>query len=360
MKKPVPGLHALAACTLCMTAATTAAAPGGDAEIFAEKLTDETRYAGVFPDKVKTIVCISPASYPGNPSHRRAVALLKKAGYKVKIMPHAFEEAEPGKTGAPLAHRLEDLQQDVLARRGQEALDELRALQDRIRSRVVDFAKDQEADMILCIRGGRGCEELLAHLDWSKLSPRPDLYVQGYSDVTLLTAALRGKGFGHPVAGPMAGSMSGLRAPYIRAMKEMYHGKRVGPFKLKALVPGDCAGLPLSGLLERLTRVSRADYRPDTAGRIIFIEVVGSKPALIREHLQELVDRKFFAGAAGVVFCQFIRSGEKAEIDAVLKEFAPKFGVPVYTGFPFGHSPDCCTIDFRRKAVIENGKLVFP
>ena len=43
-----------------------------------------------------------------------------------------------------LALRLEDLQQDVLARRGQEALDELRALQDRIRSRVVDFAKDQE------------------------------------------------------------------------------------------------------------------------------------------------------------------------------------------------------------------------
>ena len=333
MKKTVPGLHALAACTLCMTAATTAAAPGGDAEIFAEKLTDETRYAGVFPDKVKTIVCISPASYPGNPSHRRGVALLKKAGYKVKIMPHAFEEPEPGKTGAPLAHRLEDF-----------------------------YAawNDPEADMILCIRGGRGCEELLANLDWSKLSPRPDLYVQGYSDVTLLTAALLGKGFGHPVAGPMAGSMSGLRAPYIREMKAMYHGKSVGPFELTALVPGDCTGLPLSGLLERLTRVSRANYRPDTAGRIIFIEVVGSKPELIREHLQELVDRKFFAGAAGVVFCHFIRSGEKAEIDAVLREFAPKFGVPVYTGFPFGHSPDCCTIDFRRKAVIENGKLVFP
>lgn len=43
-----------------------------------------------------------------------------------------------------LTRRLEDLQKDVLARRGQEALDELRALQDRIRSRVVDFAKDQE------------------------------------------------------------------------------------------------------------------------------------------------------------------------------------------------------------------------
>lgn len=333
MKKLIPGLHTITACTLCMTAAMTAAAAGNDAELFAEKLTDETRYTGVFPAGVKTIACISPASYPGRPSHRRGLELLKKAGYKLKVLPHAFEEAEPGKTGAPLAHRLEDF-----------------------------YAawNDPEVDMILCVRGGRGCEELLANLDWNRLSPRPNLYVQGYSDVTMLTAALLGKGFGHPVAGPMAGSMSGLQAASIRAMKAMYHGKSVGPIKLTALVPGDCEGLALSGLLDRLVRVARAGYRPDTTGRIIFIEVVGSTPEKIRADLRELVDRKFFAGAAGVVFCHFIRSGEKAEIDAVLKELAPKFGVPVHRGFPFGHSPECYTIDFRRKVVIKNGELVFP
>ncbi len=46
-----------------------------------------------------------------------------------------------------LARRLGELQDDVLARRGQEALDELRTLQERIRSRVVDFAKDQEVSL---------------------------------------------------------------------------------------------------------------------------------------------------------------------------------------------------------------------
>ena len=44
----------------------------------------------------------------------------------------------------------------------------------------------------------------------------------------------------------------------------------------------------------------------------------------------------------------------------MLKELAPQFGVPVHRGFPFGHSPECWTIDFRRKAVIKNGELVFP
>ena len=43
-----------------------------------------------------------------------------------------------------LARRLGDMQKDVLARRGQEAIDELRGLQERIRSKVVDFAKDHE------------------------------------------------------------------------------------------------------------------------------------------------------------------------------------------------------------------------
>ena len=227
---------------------------------------------------------------------------MNKAGYKVKIMPNAFKEPQtPGATGAPLADRLSDF-----------------------------YAawNDPEVDMILCVRGGRGCEELIANLDWSKLQPRKNLYFQGYSDVTLLTAALLSKGYGHPVAGPMAGSMSGLRAPYIKEMKAMYHGESVGPFELTPLVPGDCTGLPLSGSLGRLWLVSRSNFRPDTTGRIIFIEVVGSKPEMIRVHLQGMLESRFFAHAAGVVFCHFIRSGSPAEIDAVLKEFCNSFILP--------------------------------
>ena len=48
------------------------------------------------------------------------------------------------------------------------------------------------------------------------------------------------------------------------------------------------------------------------------------------------------------------------KVDAVLEEFAPKFGIPVYRGFPFGHSPQCFTIDFRRPVKIENNAVTFP
>ena len=325
-------------------AISAVAAPkqSGDAEISKETSQDELRYVGVFPASVKTIAFISPASYPGGKAHRRGIELVKKAGYKVKVFPHAFtkpakvQKSKSGSTrygSAPLADRLADF-----------------------------YAawNDPEVDMIICVRGGKGSEELLAALDWSKLQKRPELYFQGYSDITLITGALLAKGYGHPVAGTMAGGLSGLRDQFIAETKAMYHGEAVGPYPLKPLVPGDCSGLPLTGHLERLTRLSGAEYRPDTKGRIIFIETVRSNPELIRAQLQTLIDRKFFDGAAGVVFCQFIKSGKAAEVKAVLEEFAPKFGVPVYRGFPFGHSSRCATIDFSRQVVIKNNELTFP
>ena len=312
---------------------TAAPKSSTDAEISKETSRNELRYARVFPENVKTIAFISPASYPGSKAHRRGIELVEAAGYKVKVMPHAFTKPVKGQRSAPLADRLADF-----------------------------YAawNDPEVDMIVCVRGGRGSEELLANLDWSKLQKRPELYFQGYSDVTLITGALLAKGYGHPVAGSMAGGLSGLRDPFIAETKAMYHGEAVGPYKLKSLVPGDCSGLPITGHLERLSRLAGAEYRPDTRGRIIFIETVRSTPELIRAQLQILIDRKFFDGAAGVVFCQFVKSGKAAEISAVLNEFAPKFGVPVYRGFPFGHSSRCATIDFSRPVVIKDNKLTFP
>ena len=333
MKKLFLIFAVVSALVLTFTSAAAPARNATDAEISEERSKNELRYVGVFPPEVKTIAFISPASYPGNASHKRGIDLVEKAGYKVKVMPHAFTKPEKGRRSAPLADRLADF-----------------------------YAawNDPEVDMIICVRGGRGSEDLLAAIDWSKLEKRPELYFQGYSDVTLITGALLAKGYGHPVAGTMAGGMSGLRDPFIREMKAMYHGEEVGPYKLTSLVPGDCSGLPLTGHLERLTRLAGAEYRPDTTGRIIFIETVRSTPELIRAQLQTLIDRKFFDGAAGVVFCQFVRSGKASEVNAVLEEFAPKFGVPVYRGFPFGHSSRCATIDFRRQVVIKDSQLTFP
>ena len=305
----------------------------GDVETSEEIQTDELRYAGVFPPHVGTVAFISPGYYPGEAAHRRGIELVEKAGYKVKVMPNAFKKPEEGKRSAPLEDRL------------------------------VDFYaawNDPEVDMVICVRGGWGSRNLLTALDWSRLERRSELIFQGFSDITLITSALLAKGYGRPVAGPNAGSMASLRGPFIAEMKAMYHGEATGPYRLEALVPGDCSGRPLVGLLDRLCRLSEEGYRPDNRGRIVFIEDVGDTPEEIREQLQKLLDSGFFDGAAGVVFCSFVRCGEPADVDAVLAELAPKFDISVYCGFPFGHTPECATVDFGREAVIKDGELTFP
>ena len=303
-----------------------------DAELHQEKSKQENRFAGVFPPGVKTIACITPASYPGSKLHRRGVELLKKAGYKVKVMPHAFTKPAKGEKASPVEGRLADF-----------------------------YAawNDPEVDMILCIRGGRGSADLLAALDWKKLKKRDNLYLQGYSDVTLITAAMLAKGYGRPVAGPMCGSMAGLQQDCIDEMKAMHHDEPVGPVPVKKMKGGDCSGLAFTGLLSRLATVTQTDYCPSMTGRIIFIEVVSSTPEKMRQDFQTLLDRKFFDGAAGVVFGHFLRSGTPAEMEAAMNEFASKLTVPVYRGFPFGHSSKCYTVDFSRRVEIKDSKVTF-
>ena len=303
-----------------------------DAEIFDPADDNRRRCVNIMPPGVKTIACIAPGSFPNSRFHRKGVELLRQAGYKVKVMPHAFVRQKKV-ARAPLAGRLSDFYQAW---------------------------NDSEVDMIFCIRGGRGSEEVMDHIDWKKLKYRPELYFQGYSDITLITAALLAKGNGHPVAGPMAGALSGLSQDGLDAMRKIHHGEQLGPIRLVPLVPGSCQGLVFAGLLQRLAVLTGKNYKPSVKGRIIFIESVSATAPQIKAQLDTLLKKKFFAGAAGVVFCQFVRTAPKAEIEAILREYAPRLGVPVYMGFPFGHTSRSYCLDFTRRAVIQNNTVTFP
>lgn len=294
-------------------------------------------YTGVFPKNVKTIGIITPGSYPAVKTVRNSVKLLEKAGYKVKIYPNALRPREKTDNGyyatMPAKYRIEDFEAAW---------------------------NDPEIDMIICCRGGVGTEEVVAGVNWSKLPKRPELYLQGYSAVTSILCALDGKGYGKPVAGPNVTTISSLDPAMIPLMKKMYNGEKVGPFKLKTLVGGDCSGKALAGLLSRFNKAAKADYNVNVKGRIIFIESVFCKAGKFRKELTELCNSKFLDGAAGIVFCHLTRGDKMEVLMPILKEFAPKFKVPVYLGFPFGHHTKNLAIDFSRDVVISNGVLSFP
>ena len=303
-----------------------------DTEVMKSKNLNYKRFANVMPEEVKTIALIAPGSYPSRDVYPQGIKLLKDAGYKLKIMPHAFVRQEKV-ARAPLSGRLSDF-----------------------------YAawNDPEVDMILCLRGGLGSEELLDHIDWKKLKNRPGLYFQGFSDITFINCALLSKKLGHPVAGPSVGTLPGLTDDSIAVMRAMHHGEQVGPIPLKTLVPGNCKGLPIAGLLSRLAIVTDKEYCPDTTGRIIFIEGVGIRAADVKAQLEKLLAKKFFDKAAGIVFCQFVRCNPADEVEKIIDEFALKMKIPVYKGFPLGHTTRHYAVDLQRSAEIKDGKIVFP
>ena len=210
--KQILFLFAFAAGMLC-------AAPAGnyDPEVFAAggKARD---YTGVLPPGVKTVAIITPASYPGPKELLAGIDLLRKAGYKVKIYPNVLRKPEtPNKNGyaaIPLSYRLADFEAAW---------------------------RDKENDMIICSRGGYGTEELIDNINWAKLPRRSELYLLGFSDVTMLVSFMISKGYGHPLAGPTANSLPGLSAALIPAMKKMLHGEEIS-LKLRPLKPGNASG----------------------------------------------------------------------------------------------------------------------
>ena len=311
-----------------------------DPELVFSRSTAKRDYKNVFP--VKTIAIITPASYPHSKSHRLGVEMLKKH-YKVKVMPHTF--LDPATLEKAPSRK----------RSGYRAIP--------VEKRLEDFYKawnDPEVEMIICARGGVGSLQLLEKVDWSKLPKRPELIFMGYSDVTLILCKLLEKGYGRPVAGPMSGSMSGLDPAMITGLKKMLAGEKVGPYKVTPLVKGDCSGKVFAGLLSRFVQAKRNNYLLDTKGKILFIEGVNRTAKEVKEQLTELKEKKFFEGAAAVVFCQFTRTKEGKKIREVLKEFAPSLGIPVYTGFPFGHTARHQAMDLTRSAEIKNNTVIFP
>ena len=109
---------------------------GGMMSMAEAKEAEELAWAGIFPGQIKTVALVAPAC-PANSSEAldRAIARLKQAGIRVKLMPHA-REGEPATRYETIAveKRVADLEQAWL---------------------------DPEVDLVWCIRGGTGTPDVV-------------------------------------------------------------------------------------------------------------------------------------------------------------------------------------------------------
>ena len=295
---------------------------------------------GCFPTGVvRTVALVMPASIYNKKNYDLGKAALEKAGYKVKAMPRMNF-----KTVASVADRVADFEQAWM---------------------------DPEVDLILCVRGGVGAEDLLDKIDWAKLRTRKQR-VLGFSNITMLLNAMLKEKAGHPFSGPTLSQLIYARPETLSWLaKALEEEKPMPDVKLTPLRPGACKGLACGGHVALVLKGIQMGWAADTKGRIVFLETSIREPSVIRKMLDDVVASGYFNGCAGVVFGELTPGGPdrkeltgaalsaaRAEVAQIRKDFAAKMTCPVYEGYPYGHVNKSFAIDFlREKTITADGIL---
>ncbi len=289
---------------------------------------------GCFPPSIRTVAIVMPGSIVPKADFNRGVAMLEAAGYKIKLAPRLNF-----KTQAPVEDRVADLEEAWM---------------------------DPEVDLVLCARGGQGTEDLLPKLDWAKLRTRRQR-VLGFSNITWLLNAMLKEDAGHPFSGPTLWNFIRADSKAFSWLTASLGGGPLPNIKLRPLRAGACQGKPCGGHIAMLSRALPLGWTSDTKGRIVFLERSVRQPSTIREELETLVEGGYFTNCAGVVFGDITPGGPdgkhlsgkalaegRAEVLQIKKDFAAKVDCPVWDGYPYGHVPLNCAIDFLREVSISS------
>lgn len=208
---------------------------------------------------------------------------------------------------------------------------------------------DPEIDAVVCARGGYGLTRLIGLLDPARLAAAPKLLV-GFSDITALlawsfvAAGLVG------VHAPVVTQMATLADEDLERLTLMLAGEDPGALSAETgtVLRGGCVEGPLIvGNLEVLRSLIGTRFMPSLAGCVLALEEIGERPYRIDRALTQLLTSGALRGVRGVAVgqlhcCHEPASGnpDSPDAEAVLLERLGALGVPVVTGFPFGHAPE--------------------
>lgn len=218
---------------------------------------------------------------------------------------------------------------------------------DRSRLAALQAAlADPTIDAVICARGGYGLTRLIGQLDPTRLAAAPKLLV-GFSDVTALLAWARCSVGLCSVHGPVVAQLGEIAEDDRERLGLLLAGEDPGALSAEtgAVIHGGCVEGPLfAGNLEVLRSLAGTRFMPELAGCILALEEVGERPYRIDRALTQLLACGALRGVRGVAVGQLVACEEPASgnpdspgAEEVVLERLAVLGVPVVTGFAFGH-----------------------
>lgn len=216
-----------------------------------------------------------------------------------------------------------------------------------------------EIKAVLCARGGYGCMRILDRIDWDLVRDQPKLFC-GYSDITVLHAALQRRTGMITFHGPMPAAMGEIsyNGPLLQQAMEltMPLGEIPWPKPVEGaptpvvLRGGVAEGRLVGGNLTLLCALMGTPWEPDFTGRILVVEDLHEVPYRVDRQLVQLLLAGKLQRVAGIVFGDSPTcmgpDGTKNVVTLmdVLRDLLVPLGVPVVYGFPCGHSPYRATL----------------
>ncbi|HMH02524.1 MAG TPA: LD-carboxypeptidase [Terriglobales bacterium] len=215
------------------------------------------------------------------------------------------------------------------------------------RAREVEemFVRD-EVRAVLCARGGYGSNYLLTKLNLEKIARHPKIFV-GYSDNTsLLTHFADSTGlvtFHGPMVTKDFAHADGVDlSSWEAALTGRSEWAVPSDSGMKPLVEGSADGVLYGGCLSMLAASLGTPYEIRTAGTILFLEDVATKPFQIDRMLMQLKLAGKFENVRGVIFgemtdCVQQKKDQGYTLEEIVLRVVGDLGVPVAFGLRSGH-----------------------
>jgi muramoyltetrapeptide carboxypeptidase len=206
------------------------------------------------------------------------------------------------------------------------------------------FARD-DIRAILCARGGYGSNYLPLTLDPKKIVPHAKILV-GYSDVTTLVCCMADSANFVTFHGPMVAKdfavADGLDLEsWQNAMGGAAEWRIAEGSGARPLAPGKAEGILYGGCLSMLVASLGTQHEIRTAGTILFMEDVATKPYQIDRMLMQLKLAGKLNEVRGMVFGEMLdcRQGPDQDytLEDVILRIVEDLRIPVAFGLRSGH-----------------------
>lgn len=225
---------------------------------------------------------------------------------------------------------------------------------------VMRMVADPGVDLAITVRGGYGWSRLIDRLDFASIAAARKRWM-GYSDFTAFQLAALAHAGMKTFAGPMAAFDFGAETPSVFTLEHCWALLDNDRCEIECALDGpDIAikGTLWGGNLAMVAHLVGTPHLSPVDGGILFLEDVGESPYRVERLLYQLHFAGVLARQRAVLLGTFngyaaSDSDNGYDEKAMVAHARERFGVPLYTGLPFGHCPDKLTLPVGGRCALD-------